>query len=146
MDNAKWRRFYSSDRTNTLHTFVKIMTGDGEHFFFAVKDFHVWQSVIEHCINNSTVVQDLELQFRSNKVTIDVSDSDAIYLIRSAMGSPGMATKLYITVGLLKDNVFTKYRYLYPELIMEHEFEDSVEECFPEALLYDEEKTKNRQK
>lgn len=146
MDNEKWKEFYASDRSNTAHTFVKIMTSDGKHFFFAVKDFSTWYEIKKYCEDSSLSVSELEFQFRSNLVPIDVSGYDALYLVRAALGSPGMATKLFVTVGILKNGKFVKYKYLWPELILDHESEEDISDCFQEALLYAPEKTKDREK
>jgi hypothetical protein len=145
MDNEKWLSFYGSDRSNTSRVFIKVMMRSGKHIFFSCKDYARWYEIKSMVENDNDFVAELELQFRSNKIEIPVQNVDALYLVRSGMGSPGMATKLYITVGKLYEGKLTKYMYLYPELIMENEFEDSVENCFEEALIYDPKATKDGQ-
>lgn len=144
MDNHKWQEFYAKDRSNTSRVFVKVMTRGGKHFFFSIQDYRIWYDV-KKSAEDGDFIKDLEIQFRSNRVVVDVDNCDAVYLVRSAMGSPGMATKCYITVGTLSGGKLTKRMYLWPELIMENEFEDSVENCFEEAMIYDRKAKKDGQ-
>jgi hypothetical protein len=142
MDNNKWAEFYRSSHSNVKHVFIKVMTTDGEHFFF--HDYDQWFEVKKYCEKNSVFIQDLHLQFRSNRCIIDVSKADAIYLIRAVLGAMGQSTKQYLTVGILADGKVTKKMYVVPELIKEKEHEDTLENCFDEAVIYNEKTQKNR--
>lgn len=134
MDNSKWLAFYQSDRNNTKKVFIKAMTSDGEHFFFS--DYKDWFKVKEHCSKNGLFVQDLHLQFRSNKCIVDVADADGVYLIRAVMGSFGAKTRNYFTVGVIRGDTVYKSMYLIPELIEEKKYEDTLSNCFEEAIIY----------
>jgi hypothetical protein len=138
MDNQKWAEFYRSEKSNTRFVFIKVMTTDGKHFF--CKEYEEWYSVKEYCEENSVFIQDLHLQFRSNRCIIDVADSEAIYIVRSVLGAMGQKTKHYLTVGVLSNGKMMKSLYVVPELIKEKEHEDSLENCFEEALIHNEEK------
>lgn len=143
MDDEKWAKFYSSDKKNVSKIFIKVMTSDGNHFFF--HEYDDWYSIKDHCYKNSVFVKDLHLQFRSTKCVIDVSKSNAIYLVRSALGAIGQPTKNYFTVGLLKDDgLVHKQMWLIPELILDKEYTDELSACFEEALIYHDEKKTNR--
>lgn len=144
MNNQKWAEFYRKDRANTKYVFVKVMTTDGEHFFF--HDYKRWFDVKEYCEINSVFIKDLHLQFRSNQCIIDVAKADAIYLVRSVLGSLGQDTKRYFTVGVLSDDRLTKTMYVVPELIKEKEYEDTLDNCFEEAFIYNGQAKKNREK
>lgn len=145
MDDEKWAKFYSSDKKNVSKIFIKVMTSDGEHFFFS--DYDKWYSVKEHCQKKSVFIKDLHLQFRSNRCIIEFDNPEAIYLVRSALGAIGQPTKNYFTVGLLKeDGLVHKQMWLVPELILDKEYADDLSACFEEALIYNDEKKKNRKK
>jgi hypothetical protein len=145
MDDEKWAKFYSSDKKNVSKIFIKVMTSDGEHFFFS--DYDKWYSIKEYCQKNSVFIKDLHLQFRSNKCPMDIGNPNAIYLVRSALGSIGQPTKNYYTFGVLKDDgLVHKQMWLVPELILDKEYTDDLSACFEEALIYNDEKKKNRKK
>jgi hypothetical protein len=144
MDNQKWADFYRSDRSNTKHVFIKVMTTDGEHFFF--HDYNKWFEIKEYCEKNSVFIKDLHLQFRSNRCIIDIENSDAVYLVRAVLGALGQETRHYFTVGTLRNGKMLKQMYVVPELVKEKEYEDALNNCFDEALIYDEKKKTNRKK
>jgi tRNA-dihydrouridine synthase len=133
MDDAKWKDFYSSNRDNVSKIFIKVMTSDGQHFFFS--DYDQWYKVKDRCEKENVIIEDLHLQFRTNKHIVDVSDCDGIYLVRSALGQIGQPTKNYFTIGLLKSDKVYKQMWLTPELILEQEFIDDLSGCFEEALI-----------
>lgn len=144
MEDDKWLKFYSSDiEENIRKVFIKIMTFDGEHFFFS--DYNKWFLVKEHCQKNSTFIKDMHLQFRTNQIILDVNKAKAIYLIRSVLGTIGEPTRDYYTFGILKNNnKVYKQMWLIPELILDKEYEDDISLCFGEAFIHDQKETKNR--
>lgn len=136
MDSQKWAEFYRSDPSNTKRIFIKVMTTDGKHFFCG--DYEQWFDVKEYCEKKSVFIEDLHLQFRTNRYIIDVEGCDAVYVVRSVLGALGQETKNYLTVGLLKEGELTKHMYVVPELIKEKEYPDTLDNCFDEALIYNE--------
>lgn len=136
MDEGKWSEFYKSKRDiATSVVFFKVLTSDGKHWFSHIYDY--WYDIKKYCEDNSVFVEELQLQFRSNRTIIDVSDCEAVYFVRSCLGAVGMATKNYFTVGkLLSDGRFHKQMWLVPELMLEKEYTDPLENCFTEAIIY----------
>lgn len=59
------------------------------------------------------------------------------------MGAMGQKTKNFFTVGILRNDIVYKKMWLVPELIVEKEIEDTLENCFKEAMLYNGKKKKN---
>ena len=55
-----------------------------------------------------------------------------------------MHTKDYYTIGKLVDGVVLKSRWLTPELIVEEKIEDSLDNCFEEAIIYNHARKTNR--
>lgn len=145
-DKDKWINFYSKDKNNVKHCFIKVKVSNGKNFFFKERDYKQWFQVKDYCEKNSLSIERLSLQFRSNECTIDLEDSDGVYLVRSAMGTIGQKTKHYLTVGLVKDNIVEKKLYVVPELILEKEYTDTLDHCFEEALILNEETSKNGKK
>lgn len=140
MDRDKWLASY---RTNKSATWLKIKLTDGQLYF--TTDHKDWLKVKEHCDKNSVFLSEMELQFRSHCVIMDIGESDAIYFVPSVMGMVGGETKQYYTVGLLKDGLMHKKMWKVPELIMERETTEDIEHCFTEAIIYNgEEKKENR--
>jgi hypothetical protein len=142
VDDKKWADFYCSDVDNVMRIFIKVMTTDGQHFFF--HEYDDWYKVKEYCQKNLVFIKDLDLQFRSSRYTIDTTDCEGIYLVRSVLGSIGQPTKNYYTVGLLKeDGLVYKQMWLVPELILEQEYVDDTSSCFMEAMIYNDKKKAN---
>lgn len=135
MDEAKWVKYYRSKKNiATKAVFFKVLTSDGKHWFS--HEYDDWYDIKRHCEDNSLFVQEIQLQFRSNRTTIDVADCEGVYFVRSCLGAVGMATRNYFTVGkLLKDGRVHKQMWLVPELLLDKEFSDSLENCFTEALI-----------
>lgn len=143
MDQQKWRDFYSD--ADIWSVWIKIMTDDGEHFFFS--NHKEWKSVKDYCIKNSVFVKDFHLQLRSNEVIVDIhEETEALYFVRSVMGVLNGPTTEYFTIGQLRNGKMHKEMWLVPELIMDRETVETIDECFEEAILYNEEKKTNRQK
>lgn len=134
MDNKKWSEFYSSDKNNVSKIFIKVKTSDGEHFFFS--EYDTWYLIKEYCEKKFVFIEDMHLQFRSNRNIIDIGDCDAVYFVRSALGAIGQPTKNYYTVGILNGDIVHKQMWLIPELILDQEYDDDLSSCFLEALIY----------
>ena len=132
MDEAKWKEHYQT--CNLRKVWVKVMTSDGEHFFF--DEYNTWKEIKQYCIRNEVNVEEMHLQFRSHKCVLNIDGAEGIYLIRSVMGALGAESTNYYTVGVLKDGKVHKQMWLVPELIAEKEYIDDLENCFEEALIY----------
>lgn len=138
MNKQKWLKAY---RTNKSAIWINVQLTNGEEFYY--DKFEGWTELKTKCEDEGLFIQEFSLQFRSHNVTIDVEDAEAVYLIRSVMGQMGGETRQYYTTGVLKDGIVHKKMWLVPELIVEKELQDEIEECFEEALIYDQTK-KNR--
>ena len=144
MNNEKWQSFFQKNlKANLKHVFIKVMTSDGKHWFF--NDYNIWFEVKAHCEKNDLFVKDLHLQFRSHKCIMDIEGAEAVYLVRSVLGGFGMKTKNYFTVGVLKGDIVHKQMWLSPELILDKSYEDTLENCFEEAIIYGKAKTKREE-
>lgn len=133
----KWLEAY---RVNKSAIWIRCSLSNGEELFY--DKFDGWLNLKEKCEKEKIFFNTLSLQFRSNKLDLDVKDCDAIYLIRSVMGQIGSDTRNYYTVGKVCGTKVKKQMILVPELIVDKEFEENVSECFSEAIIYNE-TTKN---
>ena len=141
MTNQEWISKY---RTNKDAVWIKVKLTNGKQFYH--DNFKGWIEVKKICDEEDLFVEELKLSFRSHEISVDLSDAEAIYLITSAMGQIGAATKHYYTTGVLKDGIVYKQMWLIPELVVDKEFEENIEECFRQAVIYNDKKKKVGQK
>ena len=121
---------------------VRVVLSDGREIYFT--DYKTWLSIKETCADEKLSVSIVRLQYKSHVETTNVSYADAVYLVRSLMGQIGGETKDYYTIGKLVDGVVLKSRWLTPELIVEEKIEDSLDNCFEEAIIYNHARKTNR--
>tara|TARA_Y100001963_G_scaffold117657_1_gene163725 strand:- start:799 stop:1251 length:453 start_codon:yes stop_codon:yes gene_type:complete len=142
-DKDKWLPRYRSNKTAV---WIKCILTDGQQMFF--DHFSGWLEIKELCEANNLFIAKLELQYRSHVEHVfsldEERDCDGIYLIRSMMGELGGDCRQYYTSGILKDGKIDKIMWLVPELIVERKTSDDISECFEEAIIYNDQKKKNR--
>lgn len=137
MNNEKFLEKY---RTNKQAIWIKIKLTSGKEIFF--EDYRQWQAIKDVCEKTGAFIQNFHLQFRSHEVKIDITDADGIYFIRSVMGQMGGDTKHYYTVGVIRGDIVSKKMFIIPELVEEKSYEDDIESCFPEGIIYNGQKKK----
>ena len=142
MNNEKFLERY---RENKTVIWVKVALTNGVEVFF--HEYKTWPGLKRYCEDRSVFVKDFRLQFRSHEVKIDLSDADGLYFIRSVLGQMGGDSKDYYTVGVIKEDIVYTKMWIMPELVEEKSYEDDIDSCFEEGIIYDDRKTKkNRQK
>jgi len=129
----KWIDAY---RTNKSAVWIRCTLSNGEELFY--DKFDGWKEIKKKCESEKLFFKSLSLQFRSHKVDVDVSDCDGVYLIRSVMGQIGSDTRNYYTFGRIFGDKVKKQMWLVPELIVDKEFEESINDCFAETIIYNE--------
>jgi hypothetical protein len=135
MDRQKWLSDY---RKNKQATWIRCkLTNDEE---INCESFEQWMEVKEKCISSGLFFKEFILQYRSHQEHIDLEDADGLYFIRSVKGSMGGKNQHSYTVGTIKNEKVFKKMWLIPELIVDIEYEDEVENCFAEAIVYDQTK------
>ena len=120
--------------------FINVELSNGKDVYFS--DYDDWLKIKSICSSEDLTLSRLALQFRSHLEEIDIANAEAVYLVRSVMGQIGERSKSYLTTGTLVDNVVHKKMWLTPELIIEKEYEDTIEGCFEEAMIYNGKGTK----
>tara|TARA_B100000287_G_scaffold298985_1_gene282174 strand:+ start:429 stop:854 length:426 start_codon:yes stop_codon:yes gene_type:complete len=114
--------------------FINVELSNGRDVYFS--DYNSWLEIKDICYSEDLTLARLALQFRSHLEEINIDDAEAVYLVRSVMGQIGQKSKSYLTTGTLVGDVVHKKMWLTPELIVEKEYEDTVEGCFEEAMIY----------
>ena len=138
------KNFVEAIRNNRSSVFFSVGLSNNKKYYSS--DHKDWFEIKEICESNSLCITSLSLQFRSHKEDCDVNGAEAIYLIRSAMGRIGQtSTRNYYTAGKLIKGVVHKTMWITPELVEEKTYEDTLENCFEEALIYNNGKRKIQQ-
>jgi hypothetical protein len=103
-----------------------------------------WVSLAARVSKQSIHLTELALQYRSHEEKLDLTGAKGIYLITSAMCSMGGASKNYLTFGKVNGDSVKKQMWIIPELIIEKEYDDTIDNCFEEAIIDGKEKKENR--
>lgn len=133
MNNQEFLKKY---RTNKTSVWIKIKLTDSQEFYFTA--YENWPWIKKICDNKDLFIEEFQLQFRSHEVNINVpQDIDGIYFIRSILGQMGGESKHFYTVGFIYDDgKVKKDMYIIPELVKEKTYEDDIESCFEEGIIY----------
>ena len=124
---------------------MRAVLSNGQEIYFS--DYDIWYAVKNKCEQEGLSVNMVKLQYRSSVVEVDTAGSDAVYVVRSLRGNIGGETSHYYTIGIMNDNIVHKTMWLTPELIEnEEKSEDTLDNCFEEAIIYNHARTPNKQK
>jgi len=130
-----WRKIYSSSsHDDRKKVWISITTSDKQEIY--LREFEDWYSFQEHIDTHKLSIIKIGLRYKSNFFSVDTMKCDGVYLVRSVKGQFGSKTKQCFTIGIVKDGKVQKTMVLTPELIEEQSYEDNVENCFEEAIVY----------
>jgi hypothetical protein len=140
--NSAFLESFKEDERN--HTWVKVRLSDDKLYHFRLGK--LWTHIKSICEKRSLSVETIELQFKSHVENIysRSQDAEAVYLVRTVMGQMGAASREYYTLGELKDGIVHKSMWLIPEIMVDKTYEDELENCFEEAMIYNHDKGKIR--
>tara|TARA_Y100000004_G_C8872800_1_gene394077 strand:- start:161 stop:607 length:447 start_codon:yes stop_codon:yes gene_type:complete len=99
------------------------------------------KDIKKFCLENHLYIDKVSVRFRSHEVSIDTKDAEGIYIVKAAKGSLASDTTYCIVLGKLIDGIVHKKAFSTPDLIELYSDEDPIEECFEEAMIYNEQKT-----
>lgn len=126
-----WLSEYKKDKKKI---WFKVTLSDGLDYFFC--EYEDWFAIKKICTENKINVTSIGLQYKSNSVNVDAIDSEGVYLVKSALGSIGEVTRKTITIGKIYNSVVYKTMWIVPELVEQLNDQDSIEDCFEEAIIY----------
>jgi len=131
----QWLEEYRKDKRAI---WVRALLSDGREIYF--KDYDTWHDIKKTCSERCLSVEKIKLQYRSHIIEVDTNGVEGVYLVRSVMGQIGGDSKNYYTIGCVIDGKVRKSMWLTPELIEEENIEDTLDNCFEEAIIYHYEK------
>lgn len=140
MNREKWLQAY---RTNKSAVWLRCKLTNGEEFNY--DNIKGWIDLKQKCDKENVFISELYLQFRSNQVKIDVEGVEGVYAISSIKGQIGSDVIHSYTIGTIKNNTVRKKVLIIPDLTLQEEYDDRIENCFEETIIYDQAK-KNREK
>tara|TARA_R110002020_G_scaffold103752_24_gene243274 strand:- start:14313 stop:14744 length:432 start_codon:yes stop_codon:yes gene_type:complete len=133
----EWYEEYKKNRDEVW--IIAHLTDDRTIYF---NDFAVWLKIKDLCESDKLFVKKIQFQFRSHIVDANIGDCEGVYLIRCVKGMMGGESRDYYVVGEVISNLVYKDMWLTPELFVEESFEDTVDNCFEEAIIYQYDKGK----
>lgn len=128
-DLESWKSEYRKDKTKV---WVIVTLSNNVTYFF--KDYEDWYTIIDIAHNNNLYVEEVGLRYRSNIYRKKVS-GEGLYIIRSALGSPGSETIDTMTIGTVEGDFVLKDIIQLPALIVMNSHKDKLSECTPEVIL-----------
>lgn len=127
----EWLKEYRKDK---YKVWVRATLSNGKEYY--LPSHNEWIKLKSICEDQSLDINKIGLQYRSNFIEVDTTDSDGVYLIKSIIGVMGENSKQTITIGKLYGNIIKKTMWVTPELVAELTSEDNIEDCFKEALIF----------
>ena len=126
----QWLVEYKKDK---FKVWVILYLSNGKQYYFT--DFEEWYEIAQDLREIGIKIDRFSLQFRSNKKEYSIPECDGLYLIRSALGSPGQETLNTITFGYIKGENVEKHIIQVPSMVEIDCREDEKSNCFKEAIV-----------
>jgi len=128
-----WRKAYSS---GNRHKNIWIVIETSKNDIIYLENYDQWLTFKNYCKENGLKIHSVGLQYKSNLVSTDTKNADGVYIIRSVKGQMGGASRDCYTIGIVNGKKVNKTMWLTPELIEDNSYEDDIDNCFEEALIY----------
>lgn len=133
LDN--WKKYYSSVSSEERRkTWIFIHNDKDEEIY--LKDYKDWLTMQDYVDSTNTKITKIGLRYKTNSITLDTAETDGVYLSKSLKGEFGGITRKCFTIGTVKGDKVDKSMWITPELIEEDSYEDKIENCFEEAIVY----------
>ena len=122
-------------------TWVNVKFSNGSELYF--NQPRHWKNIRTKCYQESIEITSVDLQFRSHCENVYSGSGCGVYLVPTVVGEMGGVSRECITVGVIDKNTVRKKIWTTPEIIEDKSYEDDVENCFEEALVYKNDKRQN---
>lgn len=129
--DKEWRSLYSKNRYDIW--FIVSLSNDETIY---LRNYKEWLLLKNYCESNKYNIVCLKIRYKSHIVSIDTKNSNGVYLVKSILGSLNSKSIDTITSGILKNNIVRKTIWTTPELVEYLSEDDSVDNCFEKALIY----------
>jgi len=129
-----WNKVYKSlDTENKRKVWIVVWLDNGENLF--LQEHSQWLKLKNYVESKNLKILKVGLRYRSHQIETETTEAEAVYIVRSIFGQVGSETRQTYTIGQLKDGVVYKTVWFAPELIEQESYEDTLENCFKEALI-----------
>lgn len=129
-----WRNFYRENPDCRKNTWIYIKFNDNSVVF--LREMKQWLTIQKYCSQKDLTMKQVGLQYKSHREVIDCLGCDGIYVVTSIRGQMGGEPKHCFTIGKVRGDKIKKDLWITPELIIEDSYEDSIDTCFKEAIVY----------
>lgn len=134
-----WKKKYKSLATEDKRKIWIVVWLDSNKQFF-LQEHSQWLR-LKSILKNANIVK-VGLRYKSHQVEVETKDAEGVYVVRSVLGQVGAEARQTYTIGKLKDEIVYKTVWFAPELVEQESYEDTLNNCFEEAIIYNGEKTK----
>ena len=122
-------------------TWVNVKFSNGSELYF--NQARHWKNIKAKCYKEEIEITSVDLQFRSHCENVYSGSGRGVYLVPTVVGEMGGVSRECITVGVIDGDTVRKKIWTTPEIIEDKSYEDDVENCFEEALVYKNDKRQN---
>ena len=131
--HENWCQAYTDD-DNRDRIWIYLKTSDGNEIH--LQEYDHWLTIQDYIDKADIKILQAGLRYRSHLVKQDVSNSEAVYIIRSVKGDMNGPSKECYTIGTLNDGMVNKTMWFTPALVEEMKTVAKIEDCFEAALVY----------
>ena len=94
----EWQTIYKKNR---YCVWFIISLSNGEKIY--LREYKEWLSLKPYCEQSNININNIQLRYRSHTVNIKTGDAEAVYLVKSILGSLNSKNIDTVTSGLFKD-------------------------------------------
>lgn len=128
-----WQKHYIQSG-NTKSIWIVVQTSNEDDIY--LETYQDWLDFKNYFATQDNKIKNIGLQYKSHLIKTYAGNADAVYVIRSVKGQMGGTSRDCYTIGIVKGDKVHKTMWLTPELVEDSSYVDTLENCFEEALVY----------
>jgi hypothetical protein len=137
LGKEEFEKRYQTNKNNfRRNTWVLCVLNDGRWAY--VSQDEDFRNIKKFCIDNKVFIEQLSLKYKSHVVKFDTEGGDGVYIVKSVKGAINAETVDCIVLGKIDGDKVYKKAFKSPELVEMYSDTDCVDNCFLEALIYNE--------